>query len=71
MGQIGENAERDLQTLALTEETVFLHKKMRKTSSQDHFCMSRKFRRSPRDPPDVASDHLLLVAALTLKLKKH
>ena len=66
--------------------TVFPHKNIQKATwptsdghtenQNDHFCISRKLRRSVDDVrvlwgADVGSDHHLILAKLRIKLKKH
>ncbi len=66
--------------------SIFQHKRIHKatwvspdhvTENQiDHFCISKKFRRSLQDVrvkrgADAASDHHLLMATLKLKLKRN
>ena len=66
--------------------TIFSHKKCHlstwvspdlKTENQiDHFCISKRFRRSLQDVrvkrgADAATDHHLIVAKVKLKLKKY
>ena len=90
MGEINDNGDRLLACYVFNNliigGTIFPHKKIHKatwispdgqTENQiDHFCISKKFRRSLEDVrvlrgADVGSDHHLLIAKLKLKLKKH
>lgn len=90
LGEMNENGERFVDTCALNNlvigGSVFPHKRIHKatwaspdrvTENQiDHFCITRKFRRTLQDlrvrrGADIASDHHLLSATLKLKLKKH
>ena len=90
LGQMNDNGERFANFCAFNSfvigGSVFPHKRIHKatwvspdgvTENQiDHFCISRRFRRSLEDVivqrgADVGSDHHLLLAKLKLRLKKH
>ena len=90
LGQMNENGERFANFCAFNSfvigGSVFPHKRIHKatwvspdglTENQiDHFCISRRFRRSLEDVTvqrgaDVGSDHHLLLAKLKLRLKHH
>ena len=90
LGEMSENGEKLMDICALNKlvigGSIFPHKRIHKatwvspdhtTENQiDHFCISKKFRRSLQDVrvkrgADVASDHHLLTARLKLKLKKN
>ena len=90
LGQMNENGERFANICAFNSfiigGSVFPHKRIHKatwvspdgvTENQiDHFCISRRFRRSLEDVivqrgADVGSDHHLLLAKLKLRLKRH
>ena len=90
LGQMNENGERFANICAFNSfvigGSVFPHKRIHKatwvspdgvTENQiDHFCISRRFKRSLEDVivqrgADVGSDHHLLLAKLKLRLKKH
>ena len=90
LGEINDNGDRLLGFCTFNKMviggTVFPHKKIHKstwvspdgqTENQiDHFCISRKFRRSMDDVrtlrgADVGSDHHLVLAKIRIKLKKY
>ena len=90
LGEINDNGDRLLACCVYNNliigGTIFPHKKIHKatwispdgqTENQiDHFCISRKFRRSLEDVrvlrgADVGSARHLLIPKLKLKLKKH
>ena len=89
LGQMNENGERLANFCAFNSlvigGSIFPHKRIHKatwvspdgtTENQiDHFCMSRKFRRSLEDVAvcrgaDVGSDHHMVLAKIKLRLKK-
>ena len=90
LGTCNENGERLLAFCSFNEMviggTIFPHKDIHKATWQspdgrtenqiDHFCISKKFRRSIDDVrvlrgADVGSDHHLILAKLRVKLKKY
>lgn len=90
LGEMNDNGERlsDLCTAnnLVIGGNVFPHRRIHKatwisldlsTENQiDHFCITKKFRRSLQDVrvrrgADVASDHHLLVARIKLKLRRN
>ena len=90
LGTMNENGERFANMCAFNSlvigGSVFPHKKIHKatwvspdrnTENQiDHFCISRRFRRSLEDvrvlrSADVGSDHHLLMAKVKLRLRKY
>ena len=90
LGAINDNGDRLLACCVFNNlvigGTIFPHKKIHKATwvspdgqkenQIDHFCISRKFRRSLEDVrvlrgADVVSDHHLLIAKVKIKLKKH
>jgi flagellum-specific peptidoglycan hydrolase FlgJ len=89
IGEMNDNGERFASMCSFNRMviggTVFPHKRIHKatwvspdgdTENQiDHFCISRKFRRSVQDVrvlrgADIGSDHHLLLAVLRLRLKR-
>ena len=89
LGEMNENGERFADLCGLNDlvigGSIFTHKRMHKTTwvspdhvtknQIDHFCITKKFRRSlidvrVRRGADAASDHHLLTARLKLKLKR-
>ena len=90
LGEMNENGERFANFCSFNDlvigGTIFPHKRIHKatwvspdglTENQiDHFCISRKFRRSLQNVrvlrgADVGSDHHLLFAVIRLKLRKY
>ena len=87
LGVMNDNEERLADLCALSKlvlgGSVFPHRRIHKvtwlspdqsTENQvDHFCISKKFRRSVgvKRAADVASDHHLVIANLKLKLKRN
>nr|XP_042711954.1 craniofacial development protein 2-like [Chrysemys picta bellii] len=86
LGEMSENGERFVDLCALNNlvigGSIFPHKRIHKSTwvspagtianQIDHFCISKKFRRSLQDVrvrrgADVASDHHLVVTRLKLK----
>ena len=89
LGEMNENGDRFADLCGLYDlvigGSIFAHKRIHKatwvspdhvTENQiDHFCITKKFRRSlidvrVRRGADAASDHHLLTARLKLKLKR-
>ena len=89
LGEMNENGEKFADLCGLNNfvigGSIFAHKRIHKatwvspdhvTENQiDHFCITKKFRRSLQDVrvrrgADAASDHHLLTARLKLKLKR-
>ena len=90
LGEMNDNGERLANICAFNNlvigGSVFPHRRIHKatwvspdgvTENQiDHFCISRRFRRSLEDVKvqrgaDIGSDHHLLLAKLKLRLKRH
>ena len=90
LGEMNDNGERFANLCSLNGlavgGTIFPHKRIHKatwispdgnTANQiDHFCISRKFRRSMEDVralrgADIGSDHHLLLAVLKLRLRRY
>ena len=90
LGVMNDNGERLADLCALNKlvlgGSVFPHRRIHKatwlspdqsTANQiDHFCISKKFRRSLQDVrvkrgADAASDHYLVIANLRLKQKRN